>query len=203
MASRWNDVAGDDAGRDYAARMDAHVTGRDDVHGEADLVADLAPPGGRVLDAGCGTGRVAIELVRRGFVVVGTDLDDSMLAVARKRAPELAWQSADLATLDLDEAPFDVVVAAGNVVPLLAGGTEADAVAAMASHLRPGGLLIAGFGLDPAHLPLDDAPVSLADYDGWCHDAGLVLDERVGTWERDPFTDDGYAVSIHHRPATA
>ena len=74
MGSRWQDLAGDDAGPDYAARMDAHMAARDDVHGEADLVTELAPPGGRVLDAGCGTGRVAIELARRGMEVVGTDV---------------------------------------------------------------------------------------------------------------------------------
>ncbi len=201
--SRWQELAGHDGGRDYAASVAARASEAGNPHGEADLVESLVRPGARVLDAGCGTGRVAIELARRGFDVVGTDLDESMLAVARERAPDLAWRSGDLATLDLDEAHFDVVVAAGNVIPLLAAGTEAAAVAAMGAHLRPGGPLVAGFGLDPAHLPLDDVPVTLDDYDRWCHEAGLVLADRVGTWERDPFTDDGYAVSIHrHAPSS-
>ncbi len=207
MGSRWQDVAGDDTGRDYAERMDAHVAARDDAHGEADLVNDLAPAGGRVLDAGCGTGRVAVELARRGFDVVGTDLDRSMLAVARERGPDVAWHHDDLATLDLPDDlagdGFDVVVAAGNVIPLLAAGTEADAVARMAAHLRPGGLLVTGFGLDAAHLPLDEATVTLADHDRWCADAGLELADRWATWDRDPFADDGYAVSVHHRSRRA
>ena len=56
-------------------------------HGEADRVEGLLPPGGgTVLDAGCGTGRVAIELARRGHRVVGTDLDADMLDRARRKA---------------------------------------------------------------------------------------------------------------------
>ena len=43
----------------------------------------------RVLDAGCGTGRVAIELARRGIEVVGVDADPDMLERARRRAPQL------------------------------------------------------------------------------------------------------------------
>lgn len=205
--TRWQDVAGDDTGADYAARVDALAQQGEDMHGEADLVTALAPARGRILDAGCGTGRVAIELARRGFDVVGTDLDRSMLAVARNRGPDVAWHLDDLATLDLPRhlagEGFDVVVAAGNVVPLLAAGTEAAAIARMADHLHPGGLLLTGFGLDVAHLPLDHVPLTLDDYDDWCRDADLVLQERLGTWDRAPFTDDGYAVSIHRRPATS
>ena len=50
-----------------------------------------------VLDAGCGTGRVAIELARHGVDVVGVDVDASMIGEARRRAPELEWVEADLA----------------------------------------------------------------------------------------------------------
>lgn len=204
MTSRWQELAGHDAGADYAARMDAHVAGNDDVHGEADLVATLAPSGGRILDAGCGTGRVAIELARRGFDVVGTDLDPSMLAIARDRRPAVAWHLDDLATLDLPAElavdGFDVVVAAGNVVPLLAAGTEAATINRLAAHLRGGGRLVVGFGLDAAHLPLDEPPVTIADHDRWCAAAGLEPVDRWATWDRDPFDDSGYVVAVHRRP---
>ena len=56
-----------------------------DVHGEADCVTRLGPAS--VLDAGCGTGRVAAELARRGIDVVGIDRDASMIATARTLAP--------------------------------------------------------------------------------------------------------------------
>jgi SAM-dependent methyltransferase len=196
--TRWNAVAGDDSGRDYAARMDRAAKRGADAHGEADLVARLAGPGSSVLDAGCGTGRVAIELAARGHRCVGVDVSESMLAVARERAPQLPWHCQDLVELDLGQA-FDVVLAAGNVIPLLAAGAESGVVARLAEHLAPGGLLVAGFGLDPAHLPLDEAPVDLPGYDRWCADAGLELEQRWGTWEREPWDGGGYAVSVHRK----
>lgn len=203
MGTRWEDLAGEDPGSAYAARLAEQATDGRDMHGEANLVERLLPIGGRVLDAGCGTGRVAIELSRRGVEVVGTDLDPSMLAVAREHAPDIPWHLADLAELDLPPDlrgdGFDVVVAAGNVIPLLAPGTEASVVARLVAHLGAGGMLVAGFGLDAEHLPLDDAHLTLEDYDAWCRAAGLGLVRRWATWDRQPFTDGGYAVSVHHR----
>jgi SAM-dependent methyltransferase len=199
--TRWREIAGPQAGWHYAARVDAAAAAGADPHGEAGLVAQLVARGSSILDAGCGTGRVAIELAARGFDCVGVDVDDSMLAVARERAAELPWVLADLARLDLQRT-FDVVVSAGNVIPLLEPGTEAQVVQRLADHLAPGGLLVAGFGLDAAHLPLDDAPLGLPDYDRWCADAGLELNERWATWERGEWDGGGYAVSVHRRSTT-
>ncbi|MGH3855653.1 MAG: class I SAM-dependent methyltransferase [Pseudonocardiaceae bacterium] len=157
-------------------------------HGEADFVCSHNP--GSVLDGGCGTGRVAIELARRGLNVVGTDLDPDMISRARAKAPELTWVLADLSELDLP-ARFDAVMLAGNVIPFVASDRRAAAVLACARHLAPGGRLIAGFQLQ------DDWP-TLADYDTWCERAGLALEARYATWDRDPFTGTGsYAVSVH------
>src|ERR1700727_2600196 len=97
-----------------------------DMHGEADLVASFAPEPASVLDAGCGTGRVAIELHRRGHTVVGVDVDVAMLEAARAKAPDLAWVQGDLGDpgLGLDGATFDFVVMAGNVLIFVPPGTE-------------------------------------------------------------------------------
>ncbi len=198
---------GSDGAR-YQERFDAMAAAGQHVHGEADRCGALVPAGSRVLDAGCGTGRVAVELDRRGYTVVGVDVDAGMLAHARAAAPHLPWVRADLAALDravLDAAaaglgtPFDLVVAAGNVVPLVAHGTEAEVVARLAALLRPGAPLVAGFGLDADHLPLDAAPFGLAEYDTWCTAAGLVLAERYATWDGAPYAGGGYAVSVHRR----
>jgi trans-aconitate methyltransferase len=123
-----------------------------------------------------------------------------MLAEARKAAPHLRWIEADLAAYRADTA-FDLVICAGNVIPLLVRGTEAAVVANLAAALAPDGLLVAGFGLDAAHLPLREAPFGLAEYDAWSAAAGLTLLERYGTWTEDPFADGGYAVSVHRRAA--
>ena len=204
MRTRWSRLSGDDAGDRYQARLEAAAATGQQMHGEADLIASLAPPPARVLDAGCGTGRVAVELTRRGYDVVGVDCDVSMLGTARRLAPDGDWLERDLAALAPDDPelgePFDIVLAAGNVIPLLGSGTEAAVVARLASTLRPGGLLVAGFGLDPAHLPLDDAPVTLEQYDAWCSAAGLTLRARWATWEGEPLrAGGGYAVSVSVR----
>ncbi len=197
-ANRWLAEAGGRAAT-YDDRWQQMAAEGADVHGEADLVELLAArvcPGASrcsVLDAGCGTGRVAAELARRGMDVVGVDVDPAMLARARLKAPDVPWTEADLVGLDLGRV-FDVVVAAGNVMIYLAPGTEGDVVAAMARHLRAGGLLVAGFQLDPGRL-------DLATYDAHAAAAaGLELSDRWATWDRGPFVAGGsYAVSVHRR----
>lgn len=190
------------SGEEYAARLAERARSGADMHGEASFVAALLAPGGRVLDAGCGTGRVGVRLDELGYHVVGADVDESMLAVARRTAPQVPWHRADLASLtaaDLDgDDDFDLAVMAGNVVPLLAPGTVGRAVSALVALLRPGGLVVAGFGLDPAHLPPGCPVTPLAEYDDACSTAGLSLRARYSTWDGDPFDDSsGYAVSVH------
>ena len=176
-------------GEDYQRRIEQATASADDPHGEANLVESFEPAS--ALDAGCGTGRVAIELDRRGIEVVGVDADDSMLDAARRRAPHLRWELSDLAELDLDER-FDLVVMAGNVPLFTPPGTTAAVIAGCARHLRPAGLLVAGFSLDRTY--------SIEQYDAEAADAGLELVERYATWERAPFEADGdYAVSVHRR----
>ncbi|MVO90417.1 methyltransferase domain-containing protein [Streptomyces sp. p1417] len=198
--SRWKELTGGTSGEDYARRFAALAGSGKDMHGEARFCAALVPPGARVLDAGCGTGRVMIRLAELGYECVGVDLDASMLAVARRQAPELNWIRADLAEFDPAEcgaaADFDLVVAAGNIFPLLAPGTEARVAGRLAATLRPGGLLVAGFGLDEAHLPVPPG-ITLAEYDACCTAAGLTLVDRFATWDADPYEGGGYAVSVH------
>jgi SAM-dependent methyltransferase len=174
-------------GARYQERFDELAAEGAAIHGEADFVGALGPRS--VLDAGCGTGRVAIELDRRGVDVVGVDVNASMLATARERAPHIEWIECDLTELDLDRT-FDVVVMAGNVPLFTAPGTEPALVAACARHVADHGSLIAGFQLGKGY--------HLDDYDRQCEAAGLVLVERFATWDRDPFPGDGgYAVSRH------
>ncbi len=186
--SRWS-AERSDSGADYDARFAALAATGKEMHGEVAFVQRYGPTS--VLDAGCGTGRVGIELHNRGIEVVGTDLDASMLAQARRKAPQIDWIEADLARLDLGRE-FDVVVLAGNVMIYLAPGTEPAAVAAAARHVVPGGRLVAGFQLNGI--------VELDDYDDWAAAAGLGLVERYSTWDLAGFEGGGrYAVSVHQR----
>ncbi len=176
-----------------------------DVHGEAACLEALlrsehasATPSDtrtalRVLDAGCGTGRVAIELAARGFDVVGVDLDPVMLDSARLKAPKIEWVLGDLAQLRL-RREFDAAVLAGNVMLFVGPGTEADVLARVAAHVVPEGLVVAGFQLS-GRLALDD-------YDAAAEHAALGLIARYSTWAREPFAGGDYAVSVHRRLAT-
>ena len=144
----------------------------------------------------CGTGRTALELARRGLAVTGVDLDPSMLAEARRERPDLDWVEADLAALELERPPYDLALLAGNVLVFVAPGMQGAVVARVAAHVRPGGLVVAGFRLGDGY--------GLEAYDADCAAAGLDPVDRVATWERDPWRDGGdYAVSVHRRRATA
>lgn len=183
-ASTWKLSSSTD---DYDKRWAEMAASGENTHGEADLIAHFAPAS--VLDGGCGTGRVAIELARRGIDVVGVDVDAQMLAAAQVKAPNVQWVQSDLATVDLGRT-FDVVALPGNVMIFVSPGHEGAVAANLARHLSPGGRLIAGFQLRPGGL-------DLSTYDQLCHEAGLSLEQRWATWSCQPFDGGDYAVSIH------
>src|SRR5579864_8952159 len=176
------------SGDEYDATYEQRAAAGENVHGEADFVMRLSPRS--VLDAGCGTGRIARELARRGVETVGVDLDAEMLSTARRKAPDLEWHHADLAAIDVGRA-FDVVLLAGNVMIFLTPGSENAVVANLARHLAPGGTLVAGFSIRPGQLTADQ-------FDGLAAAAGLSLEERWSSWDRDPWHAGGdYQVSLH------
>ena len=161
------------------------------MHGEATLIRSLRPRS--VLDAGCGTGRVAIELARQGIATVGVDVDASMLAEARRLAPKLDWREADLVALSLDQQ-FDVVLLAGNVPLFCPAEARSALVTSCAAHVAKGGRMVAGFELTRVY--------GLDAYDAACAASGLTLEERWSTWDCQPFgAQDPYAVSVHRRDA--
>jgi SAM-dependent methyltransferase len=197
--TRWSEVSGGPgAATAYQQRFDDLAAKGMDIHGEAAFVASLMSPPVRVLDAGCGTGRVATQLTALGYHCTGVDADAAMVEVAQERDPSTTWVRQDLSRLQLRAQAFEIAVLAGNVIPLLAPGTLLSAVERIAAHLQPGGLLVAGFGLDAAHLPQGCPVTPLADYDRACEVTGLSFVRRYGTWDRKPWHDGGgYAVSVH------
>jgi demethylmenaquinone methyltransferase/2-methoxy-6-polyprenyl-1,4-benzoquinol methylase len=103
--------------------------------------ADLAQvkPGDRVLDVATGTGDLALELARRGAEVVGCDFSESMLELARRKAPEVRFEWADALALPYDDGEFaaaTVGFGARNFSDLERGLTE------MARVVRPGGRVV-------------------------------------------------------------
>jgi SAM-dependent methyltransferase len=188
--SRWLQETGGTRGASYDEAFRDLAASGVDVHGEAAYVAALVPPGSRVLDAGCGTGRVGIELARRGYEVVGVDSDASMLDVARAAAPELRWELQDLASYEGDGS-YDLVVAAGNVMIFLEPGTGPEVVRRLACALRPEGLLVSGWRTDE---------LAVGEYDRWCSAAGLEPVVRHATWQGAPLSADAdWCVAVDRR----
>lgn len=184
-ASRWGSAARPSA-TDYDSQWAKLQAQGVDPHGEAAFVMAYAPRS--VLDAGCGTGRVAIELARRGVDTVGVDLDEGFVGAAREKAPELDWHLADLATVQLGRR-FDVVVLAGNVMIFLAPGSEGAVLANLRDHVADGGRLVCGFQLRRGGL-------TLAAFDELAGAAGLSVSERWATWSRDQYEGGDYAVTV-------
>lgn len=191
-ANRWIAETGGTRGPEYAARFAELAAAGEDVHGEAAAVDALLPRRARVLDAGCGTGRVATELARRGHLVTGVDLDASMLEEARRADPAGRWVLGDLLEVGPEEvgAPLDAVVLAGNVVVYLTPGTEVAVLARLAGWLAPGGLLVAGFAAD-RHVAADDLA-------RWCAAAGLEPVAAAGGWAGEA-PGGAYSVQVHRR----
>lgn len=176
--TRWERERDEDASRAYVARFEELAASGADLHGEARMVDALLPPGSRVLDAGCGTGRVGAELARRGHTVTGVDLDPVLLDAARATGLLTVVRS-DLADLDLPGERFDAVVVAGNVMIFLEPGTEAPVCRRLAAHLKPGGLLVAGFATDHSYT------VEMFDRD--LAAAGFDVEQRFSTWDLRPW----------------
>lgn len=101
------------------------------------LLAELGPlQGRRVLDCGCGAGGMSLAVLARGATVVGFDVSEGMLAVARRRGGAgAAFVAADFAALPFADASFDAAV--GMFV--LHHVELAPAAAELARILRPGG----------------------------------------------------------------
>jgi len=195
--TRWEDRVAADPNHShwYVDRFRRMAADGADLAGEARLIDAMLPRGSRVLDAGCGPGRVGAELHARGHVVVGVDVDPVLIDAARADHPGPDWRVGDLAQLDLvaeGVEPFDVVVCAGNVITLVAEGTEVEVLRRMGAHLAPGGRVVVGFGAGRGY--------AFEHFFADAREAGLGLDVALATWDLRPFTPDaGFLVAILSR----
>jgi len=167
-----------------------------DLAGEARLVDAMLPRSARVLDAGCGQGRVGAELAARGHLVTGVDADAELIAAARAEHPRPRWVVADLAELDLSGSggptEFDTAVMAGNVILFVAEGTEEQVLRRVAAHLRPDGFAVIGFGANRGY--------DLTDFDRHATAAGLAVEQRFATWDLRPWRSDSpFSVTVLRR----
>jgi SAM-dependent methyltransferase len=197
--SAWMRLVEQDPGHShaYVARFRRLAEEGADLAGEARLVDAMLPRSSRVLDAGCGFGRVGGFLARVGHEVVGVDIDPALIAVAREDHPEAHWIVGDLAELDLPSLgvtePVDAVVCAGNVMTFLAPSIRGQVLRRFRCHLRPDGRAVIGFAAGRGY----DFAEFLAD----ARSAGLVPDLLLSTWHLHPFTASSNFLVAILRPA--
>jgi SAM-dependent methyltransferase len=167
----------------YIERFRSMAAEGRDLHGEARFVDTLAPRRARILDAGCGPGRVGGRLADLGHRVVGVDIDPELIAAAERDHPGATWLVGDLAELELPPEHvadgFDVIVSAGNVLPFLDPATRGEVLKRLAAHLAPAGRLAVGFGAGRGY-----------EFDDFFNDvaaAGLAEELRLATWDLRPF----------------
>ena len=165
MHRTWSEIVAADPGhsRRYAERWANFAAQGRDIDGEARLIDAMAPRGGRILDAGCGQGRLGGYLAGRGHRVVGVDIDPYLISVARDVQPGGTWKVGDLANLaevlaaaDADpksaesgEHPtgdFDVIVAAGNVLTFIDPADRGNVLIGFRDALATDGRAVMGFG---------------------------------------------------------
>ncbi|WP_019810338.1 class I SAM-dependent methyltransferase [Saccharomonospora halophila] len=181
----------------YVERFRSMARAGDDLAGEARLVDAMVPRGARILDAGCGPGRVGAALAAAGHDVVGVDGDPVLIEAAEEDHPGPRWLVGDLAELDLParglSRPFDAVVCAGNVLPFCAPSTRGEVLRRLHAHLAPGGRAALGFGAGRGY--------EFSDFFADADTAGFVPDLTLSTWDLRPFTDDAdFLVAVLRRP---
>lgn len=170
----------------YVERFRSMAAAGHDLAGEARLIDALVGRGARVLDAGCGPGRVGAELARLGHDVVGVDVDPVLIEAAVEDHPGPRWIVEDLAELDLPargiSERFDAIVCAGNVMTFLAPSTRDEVLRRFRGHLRSEGRVVIGFGAGRGY--------EFSDFLTDARQAGLEADLLLSTWDLRPWRED-------------
>lgn len=183
----------------YIQRFRSLAQAGDDIVGEARLIDAMAARGARILDAGCGPGRIGGYLHAMGHEVVGVDFDAALIAAAEHDHPGPTWLVANLATLDLADhgigGGFDLIVCTGNVMTFLAPSTRREVLRRLRVHLSGSGRVVIGFGAERGYLYqtfFDDVQA-----------VGLTDDVLLAAWDVRPFTESSDFLVAVLRPADA
>jgi SAM-dependent methyltransferase len=139
--------------------------------------------GGPVLDLGCGTGRVAIDLARRGHAVTGVEADPALAAALRERSSGLpvAVEVGDVRDLASASGGFALAIAPMQLLQLLGGARQrGGCLRGVARRLGPGGLAAIAVveRLTDAEGEADSEVPDVREVDGWVY-SSLPIDAAL------------------------
>jgi 2-polyprenyl-3-methyl-5-hydroxy-6-metoxy-1,4-benzoquinol methylase len=181
----------------YIERFRSMARAGEDLAGEARLVDAMAPRGARILDAGCGPGRLSGYLAEAGHHVVGVDVDPALIEAAEHDHPGPRYLVGDLAELDLSgrgiTEPFDVIISAGNVMTFLAPSTRSQVLGRLRDHVGDDGRAVIGFGAGREY--------DFAEFVNDAVDASFAPDLLLSSWDLRPFANDSDFLVAVLRPA--
>ncbi|MFZ2261416.1 class I SAM-dependent methyltransferase [Luteococcus japonicus] len=182
--------------QNYAERFRRMEAEGADLLGEARFVDAMVQRNARILDAGCGPGRHAGYLSARGHDVVGVDLDETLIEIAKVEHPGPVYFAQDLTLLDLAghgvEAGFDAILCAGNAIAFPAASSRRRILTNLAKALAPEGRAVFGFGQGRGY--------EFNDFITDAQASGLVLELGLSTWDLKPFREDSnFLVAIFSR----
>jgi ubiquinone/menaquinone biosynthesis C-methylase UbiE len=81
-----------------------------------DEFLELLPTKSKILDVGCGNGVDCIYVKNKGYDVVGVDMSEKMLDIARSKYPEIDFRLGDMRKLEFDKNEFDGIIAACSLI---------------------------------------------------------------------------------------
>ncbi|APT84723.1 class I SAM-dependent methyltransferase [Corynebacterium aquilae] len=187
----WNDLISNNPAhsQNYAERWDRFENQGEDIVGEARLIDAMASRGAKILDAGCGQGRIGGYLAQAGHDVTGIDLDPYLVEIARAKYPEAVFVVGDLSADEMPGGPYELIVSAGNVVAFLEEDGRLPALKALARVLDRNGRLVIGFGSGRGY--------TFEEFLADAHSAGLREQNRYSSWDLQPFSEDStFLVSV-------
>jgi SAM-dependent methyltransferase len=119
------------------------------------LLGDHVRPGAPVLDIGCGAGIPLTLALSKSYEVTGVDISTRQIELARKGVPAARFIHGDVTTLDFPTARFDAAVASYSLIHV-PRAEHAGLFRSLARWLRPGGILLANFGVGDHEVDYED-----------------------------------------------
>lgn len=190
----WKEITSNNPSHseNYAQRWRNLAAEGSDIYGEARLIDAMAQRGSRILDAGCGQGRIGGYLAKQGHDVLGTDIDPILIGYATEDFPEARWVVGDLSADPIPEDNFDLIVSAGNVMGFLAEDGRQSALENLHRALAPTGRAVIGFGAGRGW--------DFGNFLATARAVGFELENAYESWELHPFVAESqFLVAVFTR----